>query len=51
MYVAKNFRVREVIAYVINPKALATSIINARLSDVEDKSGSFPVVPTAHEVV
>ena len=42
VYVAKNFRVREVIAYVINPKALATSIINARLSDVEGKIRFVP---------
>jgi len=36
IYVAKNFRVREVIAYDVSRKALATSKINARLNNVED---------------
>jgi len=37
VYVAKNFKVREVLAYDVNPKALATSVINARLNGVEDR--------------
>ncbi|MCD6278688.1 MAG: class I SAM-dependent methyltransferase [Desulfurococcales archaeon] len=37
IYVARNFRVREVIAYDVSRKALATSRINARLNNVEDR--------------
>lgn len=37
VYVAKNFRVREVVAYDVNLRALATSVINARLNGVEGK--------------
>jgi len=36
-YVAKNPKVKEVIVYDINPKALVTSLINAKLNSVAKK--------------
>jgi len=36
-YVAKNPKVNEVIVYDINPKAIATSLINAKLNNVAEK--------------
>jgi len=50
IYIAKNFRVEEVIAYDVNPKALATSLINARLNGVDGKIRFVSSVEELREV-
>lgn len=37
IFIAKNFKVVEVVAYDLNPKALATAVVNSKLNNVRSK--------------